>query len=155
MFFLLSKLLDFALSPVLWMLLLLALAWRAKTPVRQRGWLGAGLALALLLTNPALINEALLAWETAPVPLAALPRRADAAVLLTGIANGHKSPHDRVYLALGADRLTNALWLWRAGRVRRILVSGGSGAVLATTQTEAADLVALLRLAGVPPAAIW
>ena len=154
-FFLLSKLLDFALSPVLWLLWLLALAWRAKTPQRQRRWLGAGLGLALLLTNPALVNEALLAWEMAPVPLAALPRRADAAVLLTGIANGQKSPHDRVYLAQGADRLTNALWLWRAGRVRRILVSGGSGAVLGAPQTEAADLVALLRLAGVPAAAIW
>ena len=155
MFFLLSKLLDFLLSPLLWVLLLLALAWRTAPPGRPRRWLGAGLALLLLLTNNALVNEALLAWETPPVPLAALPRRADAAVLLTGIANGHKSPHDRVYLALGADWLTNALWLWRAGRVRRILVSGGSGAVLATAQTEAADLVVLLRLAGVPPAAIW
>ncbi len=154
-FFLLSKLLDFLLSPLLWVLLLLALAWRTAPAGRSRRRLGAGLALALVLTNPALVNEALLAWELAPVPLTALPRHADAAVLLTGIANGQKSPHDRVYLAQGADRLTNALWLWRAGRVRRILVSGGSGAVLATAQTEAADLVALLRLAGVPNAAIW
>ncbi|UOQ68081.1 hypothetical protein [Hymenobacter volaticus] len=56
-----------------------------------------------------------------------MPRQADAAVLLTGITSVSKSPHDRVYLHEGADRLTNALWLWRAGRVRHILVSGARG----------------------------
>ena len=34
--------------------------------------------------------------------------------------------------------------------MRRIIVSGGSGAVLAKAHTEAAELTTLLRLAGVP-----
>ena len=150
MFFLLSKVLDAALLPTLWLVGLLAAALRARQPRRQRQWLRAALALALLGTSPALVNEAFRAWEWSPVPLAALPARADAAVLLTGISAGDKSPHDRVYLRQGADRLTNALWLYRAGRVRCILIVGGSGAVRAAAHTEAADLATLLRLAGVP-----
>ena len=154
MFFLLSKTLDFALLPVVWLLALLLAALLARRARWRRQWLAAAFALLLLGTNQALVNEALLAWEVPPVPLAALPRRADAAVLLSGITNVSKSPHDRVYLHEGADRLTHALWLWRAGRVRRIIVSGGSGALEAVAHSEAAELATLLRLAGVPDSAL-
>ncbi|GAB3865656.1 YdcF family protein [Hymenobacter segetis] len=152
-FFLLSKVLDFVLLPTVWLVVFLIVALVARPP-RQRRWLLAALALTLLSTNPFLVNELLLAWEQPPVALATLPRHADAAVLLTGITNVNKSPHDRVYLGPGADRLTSALWLYRAGRVRRIIVSGGSGAVQAKAHTEADDLTTLLRLAGVPNSAI-
>ncbi|WP_046242666.1 YdcF family protein [Hymenobacter terrenus] len=150
MFFLLSKLLDLLLLPTVWLLALLLAALVARQPHRQRQWLRAVVALLLVGTNSALVNEALLAWERPPVPLAALPTRADAAVLLTGITLVDKSPHDRVYLGPGADRFTNTLWLYRAGRVRRIIISGGSGSVLSKAHTEAGDLATLLRLAGVP-----
>ena len=151
MFFLLSKVLDFVLVPTVWLLVLLVGAVLARQP---RRWLMATLVVFLITTNPLLVNELMLAWERPPVPLAALPRHADAAVLLTGITQVAKSPHDRVYLGAGADRFTDALWLYRAGRVRRIIVSGGSGAVQATAHTEADDLTTLLRLAGVPNSAI-
>lgn len=154
MFFLLSKLLDVALQPALWLVLLLTAALLTRRPARRRRLLQLTLLLVLLGTNGGLSNEALLAWELPPVPLRALPPRADVAVLLTGITSVNKSPHDRVYLHEGADRLTNALWLWRAGRVRYILVSGGSGAMLKKAHTEAADLITLLHLAGVPDSVI-
>ena len=154
MFFLLSKFLDIALLPTVWLLAFLIAALLARRPQRRRQWLWAAFGLLLIGTNPVLVNEALLAWELPPVPLAALPPHADAVVLLTGITQVDKSPHDRVYLGLGADRFTNALWLYRSGRVRCIIVSGGSGAVLSKAHTEAADLATLLRLAGVPARAI-
>ena len=152
-FFLLSKVLDVLLLPTVWLLALLIMALLARPPQRRR-WLLAALVLSFVSTNSFLVNELLLAWERPPVALATLPRHADAAVLLTGITDVNKSPHDRAYLGPGADRLTHALWLYRAGRVRRILISGGSGAVLAKAHTEAQDLATLLRLAGVPNSAI-
>jgi uncharacterized SAM-binding protein YcdF (DUF218 family) len=154
LFFLLSKTLDFVLLPAVWLVALLLGALACQPGGRnQRRWLrGAGL-LVLLGTNNALVNEALLAWERPPVALAAVAP-ADAVVLLTGITSGSKSPHDRVYLQHGADRLTNALWLYRAGRARRIIITGGSGAVFSAGNTEAKDLATLLRLAAVPAADI-
>ena len=150
MFFILSKTLDFVLSPALWLVALLLGALVAQPGGRaQRRWLRAAGLLVLLGTNNALVNEALLAWEHPPVPLRAVAP-ADAVVLLTGVTSGGKSPHDRVYLQRGADRFTNALWLYRAGRARRIVISGASGAVLGTANSEATDLATLLRLAAVP-----
>jgi len=154
LFFLLSKTLDFVLLPAVWLVALLLGALVARPGGRaQRRWLRAAALLVLLGTNNALVNEALLAWERPPVALAAVAP-ADAVVLLTGITSGSKSPHDRVYLQHGADRLTNALWLYRAGRARRIVITGGSGAVLSVANTEAKDLATLLRLAAVPAADI-
>ena len=150
MFFLLSKFLDVLLLPTVWLFLLLIAALVAKQPQRKRQWLWAVCGLLLISTNSALVNEALLAWEMPPVPLAALPPHSDAAVLLTGITQVDKSPHDRIYLNAGTDRLTSALWLYRAGRVRRIIISGGSGAVMKKANSEADELATLLRLAGVP-----
>lgn len=154
MFFILSKILAIVLLPALWLVALLLGALVAQPGGRaQRRWLQAAALLVLLGTNNALVNEVLLAWEKPPVPLRAVAP-ADAVVLLTGITNGSKSPHDRVYLQRGADRLTNALWLYRSGRARRIIISGGSGALLPGATTEAGDLATLLRLAAVPKADI-
>ncbi|TGD80665.1 YdcF family protein [Hymenobacter wooponensis] len=150
MFFVLSKILDFLLSPMLWFvgLLLLALV------LRRTKWclrlLALTTVLALIFTNSALVNEALLAWEVPPKPLSELGHR-DAGVLLTGITSVTKSPHDRVYVNQGADRLLHTLWLYRAKRIRKIIISGGSGAInTKVARSEAEELRILLRLAGVP-----
>lgn len=153
MFFLFSKLLQYLLSPAVWLVGLLLAALLARSVRARRGWLRAAALLTAVGTNGALANEALRAWELPPVPIAQIGPH-DAAVLLTGISIPNRSPHDRVYLGSGADRLTHALWLYRAGRVRCIIVSGGSGSVLGAAQTEARDLATLLRLAGVPTAGI-
>jgi uncharacterized SAM-binding protein YcdF (DUF218 family) len=155
LFFFLSKILLVAFSPGAWLMALLAAALLARRtgPWRQR-WLVAAALLVLIGGNNALLNAALHTWETPAVPLSAVAP-ADAAVLLTGVTIS-KRPHDRVYLSQGADRFTHALWLYRAGKVRRIIISGG----LATLRPEpgmvpeAEDLATLLKLAGVPAQAI-
>ncbi|OUJ74440.1 YdcF family protein [Hymenobacter crusticola] len=153
MFFLLSKFLYYVLMPATWLVALLVAALVTRQPVRRKRFLIVALVVALVGTNAALSNRALLAWELPPVPLRAIAPH-DAAVLLTGMANTHKSPHDRVYLSSAADRLTHTLWLYRTHRVRRIIVSGGSGDIDNYVHTEAAEVNTLLRLCGVPQADI-
>ncbi|PJJ60051.1 YdcF family protein [Hymenobacter chitinivorans] len=149
MFFIVSKTLPYLLEPAIWLLALLGGALLSRRPARQRGFVVAALAVVVLGTNGGLVNEAWLAWELPPVPLRTVAPH-DAGVLLTGVTRPQKSPHDRVYLAEGADRVTHALWLYRAGRIRRIIISGGSGSLREVAHTEAHDIATLLRLAGVP-----
>ncbi|MBO2012826.1 YdcF family protein [Hymenobacter negativus] len=149
MFFLLSKLLLVLFSPGAWLLVLLIAALVARPLGRwRRRWLWAAAIVLFLGGNNGLVNLALRAWELPAVPLATVAP-ANAAVLLTGIT-ADNAPHDRVYLSNGADRFTNALWLYRAKRVRRIIISGGTGSTDPRTVTEAAELATLLRLSGVP-----
>jgi uncharacterized SAM-binding protein YcdF (DUF218 family) len=152
LFFFLSKILLLFFSPGAWLMGLLgaALLARGTGPWRVR-WLWAAAILLFVGGNTAVVNKALRYWEMPAVPLSALAP-ADAAVLLTGITVSGKKPLDRVYLTQGADRFTNALWLYRAGRVRRIIISGGL-ATLAPRPgevPEAEALATLLKLAGVP-----
>ncbi|MET4106231.1 YdcF family protein [Hymenobacter sp. UYP22] len=154
MFFILSKLLDFVLSPAVWLVALVVLALLVRNARWQKRLLWAAAIGLVLFTNPALLNAAMLAWEIPPVTLRQLGHH-DAGILLTGITEGKKSPHDRVYVSQGADRLLHTLWLYRAGRIRRIIITGGSGAVGgAQGHSEAKELQILLRLAGVPKQAI-
>jgi uncharacterized SAM-binding protein YcdF (DUF218 family) len=155
LFFFLSKILLIAFSPGAWLMALLAAALLARRtgPWRQR-WLVAAAMLLFVGGNNALLNAATRAWEARPVPLSAVAP-ADAAVLLTGITIS-KPPRDRVYLSQGADRFTHALWLYRAGKVRRIIISGGLATITPRPGMvpEAQDLATLLKLAGVPAQAI-
>ncbi|MFD2784042.1 YdcF family protein [Hymenobacter rubripertinctus] len=156
MFFILSKLLDFLLSPALWLVGLLGLGLLVRNARWRPRLLWGALGLLLVLTNPMLVNEALLAWERPPVRLRQLLPHADAGILLTGITEARKLPHDRVYVQQSADRLLHTLWLYRAGRIRRVIISGGSGALHPPpgTRSEARELHTLLRLAGVPDSVI-
>jgi uncharacterized SAM-binding protein YcdF (DUF218 family) len=154
-FFLLSKILSFVLMPVLWVLAAFGAALIARTPRRRLQWLRAGIVLLMVLTNPLLSNQAWRWWEVPAVPVAAVGHY-DAAILLTGITEPARAPHDRVYMGLGADRLLHTVWLYRRGCFRRIIVSGGSGAVVASgsSLSEAAELRQVLLSCGVPDSVI-
>ncbi len=153
MFFYLSKILDFLLQPIVWILILMAIGLFWKKREKRKFYLIAGFGLLLVLTNPFLINEAWLAWEKPPVPIKELPVY-DCGIVLTGITYGTKSPHDRVYFKKGADRIMHALLLYRKGLIKNILITGGSGAITQRYATEAEELKKILLQASVPDSVI-
>jgi uncharacterized SAM-binding protein YcdF (DUF218 family) len=148
-FFIFSKILDFLVSPLVWILVLFVLGLLVRRSSLKRSFFLVGIFLLLLFSNPFLLNEAWLAWEVGPTPLEEVGRY-DAGVVLTGISNFDKSPHDRVHLNKGADRLLHALQLYREGKIRKIILSGGSGALREVAATEAEELRRILLLAQVP-----
>jgi uncharacterized SAM-binding protein YcdF (DUF218 family) len=153
MFFLLSKILDFLLQPIVWIVLVLAVGLLTRKAVRKKQLFVTGFCLLLFLSNPFIINEAWLAWEKPPVPVKEVPVY-DAAIVLTGITLQNKSPHDRVYFEKGADRILHALMLYKKGRFGKIIITGGSGSILDKHATEAGELRKVLLQAGVPDSSI-
>lgn len=154
MFFLLSKLLVFVFSPVCWLALLLGWAWATRHPTRRRWLLGTALLLTLVSTSPLLSAAALRAWEMPPTSLPSPSYHAG--VLLTGLGDGRQRPLTLPANAWPtASRTAGALHLYRTGRIRRIIISGGSGNLVnQRPESEARYLARLLTEAGVPPAAI-
>ncbi|WP_205502558.1 YdcF family protein [Rufibacter psychrotolerans] len=153
MFFLLSKLLQYLISPLLWIIALLVLGLVFKNPAKKRKAYAAGILLLLFFTNPFLVNEAWLAWEPAPVLMRQV-QQYDAVIVLTGVTEPNKSPHDRVHYGEGAERILDAIQLYKMGKLQKIIISGGSGAIKDVARTEARHLQQTALYAGVPRHAI-
>ena len=60
-----------------------------------------------------------------------------------------KSPRDRVYFYKGADRITHAVQLYKLGKIRKILVTGGSSNLINNEHREADALYDFLVMVGV------
>lgn len=150
MFFILSKILAFALDPVVWILALLLWAWKRRStwPIFTAG------LLLFLLSIPALLETAMRRWETPAVSKDALPL-IRTAVVLGGATEGHKVPSDQMHFNAAADRYTEALALYHQGMVTHLMLSGGSGALFSNGERLESELAAeFLVLCGVQPSAL-
>lgn len=149
MFFFLSKTVTVFLMPIYWLIALFLLWIFSKKRKAFFKW--AFISCFLVLTNPLLINALLLAWEVAPTPLADLEGEYEVGVVLTGITNGQKSPQDRVYISEGSDRIMHALMLYRQGKIKKFLITGGSISILGEAETSEASLLKKILLQALVP----
>lgn len=149
MFFILSKTVYYVLMPQVWILLLLIYALFTKSQLRRKRILIITLSAFFIFTNEFLANEALLAWEEEPVPIASLSD-GYTAIVLTGVTNSGKASTDRVYFGRGADRLLHTVQLYKAGKIQSILISGGSGSLTGHDIPEADQLKKVFLYCGVP-----
>ncbi len=153
MFFLLSKLLQYLVSPLFWIVALFVLGLLLRNQAKKRLAFRTGLVLLLFFTNPFLSNEAWLAWEPEAVLMKDVPTY-DAGIVLTGVTEVNKSPHDRVHYQEGAERILDAIQLYKMGKLKKIIISGGSGAIKDVERTEASNLQQTALYASVPAADI-
>jgi uncharacterized SAM-binding protein YcdF (DUF218 family) len=149
MFFILSKMLDFLLMPLIWVILFLVLTYFLKSFKWRRISLASALAILIVLSNPFLANEAWRAWEVAATPISKVGKY-DVAVILTGVTSYRSDVPDRIHTSKGADRFLHPLQLYRLGKVEKILISGGSGLLLDGIVPEAEQMEKVLLKAGVP-----
>jgi|JI8StandDraft_2_1071088.scaffolds.fasta_scaffold04981_4 uncharacterized SAM-binding protein YcdF (DUF218 family) len=124
MFYILSKTLFYLAMPLTWILACFGISLFSKSERRKKRFFVLGLGFLLFFTNPFFINEALLLWEVPATNLSKMPSY-DVGILLTGISNAQKKPSDRLYLNKGGDRLTHTLMLYKMGKIKKILISGG------------------------------
>ncbi len=155
MFFVLSKVLQYLVQPIVIVTLLLGLGLIIRKTPWNRFFLIAGFSLLLIFSNQFLANEVMTWWELPSKPYSAI-RNYDAAVMLTGIAVAKSNgPDDRVYLYLGADRLNHTVELYKLGKVKKIIVSGGIGYLDREVVPEAIRLKRLMTLMGVPDSVVF
>lgn len=153
MFFILSKTLDVLLLPYTWIVGIACYAFWVKDKNKKQI---AGIILILLLmvpSNTPLVNFLLKQWEMPPQSLDSIPEQSTG-IILTGITKLNKKPYDRIYFAKGADRVTQALMLYRKGKINRFIITGGSGQLLEEGRAEALELKKFLLDCQVPSSII-
>jgi uncharacterized SAM-binding protein YcdF (DUF218 family) len=150
MFFILSKTAFYLLMPMTWILGFLLFALLTRNQQRRRKLLLTTVILLFVFGNGFLINELFAAWEIPATPIADIQQPYDVGIVLTGITSIDQQPRDRVYFEKGADRIMHALQLYKMGKVKHILISGGSGNLVGSKESESEELAEVLRMCGVP-----
>ena len=151
----LTKFIGWLVSPlplaVVGGLLALVLVWRGWR--RAGGWLGALCLAALWGASTPWLAWALterLERQYPPLAVEATPR-ADAAVVLGGAVSAAQPPDKpQVHLSSSADRVWHAGLLYRAGKARWLVLSGGNQPGYEHLTPEAEAMRQILQVMGVP-----
>jgi uncharacterized SAM-binding protein YcdF (DUF218 family) len=155
MFFILSKLLFFLTLPSVWLMGLLIWALRTRNDVRCRQILRTTLGLTILMTNPLFSNAVFNAWEAKPVSITTLKDTFDIGIVLGGFGKFEVHPYkDRFNFNHAANRLSDAMVLYKKGIIKKIMISGGDGRITGAKIDESNAAGNYLKSLGIPDSAI-
>lgn len=147
MFFILSKLLYFLLIPFNWILILLISIYCIKSPKRKRRLAFITVIIAIVFSNPWLYKTATKCWQSDFKQLSEVENY-ETGILLTGMVQFDRK--DQGFFGSAADRFIQTATLYHTGKIKKILVTGGSGSLLHTSRPEALFLEEMLVKNGIP-----
>lgn len=143
MFFILSKLLSFLLSPIIWVITLLIIALRLKDERKRKKALLIGLIVSLIFTNSFIVDECFRLWEYTSEDFKT-DEKFEYAIVLGGMTS-YDEDKDRIQFEKGCDRLFQTLRLLQKGIVKKIIITGGSGSIEHPETKEAAIIKRYLK----------
>jgi uncharacterized SAM-binding protein YcdF (DUF218 family) len=153
MFFTLSKIIDFILLPISWILISLVLGiWKKNTKM-----LYAALGMLVLFTNGYFVNQ-LYRWYELPQTILQPNQKFTYGVVLGGgfIKNPQEDPN-RINVGETADRMLQPILLYKSGVISKIIITGGDTSIkgLRTDEIrETAQATKFMRAMGVDSADI-
>jgi len=136
MFFVLSKTVALLVMPLTIIVFLFLIAAFIKRPRLKKTLFWIALGLLVFFSNDVISNEAMLMWELPARPYSET-RKYKMGIVLTGATVSKPHPNDRVYFNKGVDRVTHTVELYKLGLIEKILISGGSGRLVAEDEPEA------------------
>lgn len=152
--FIIGKILQFFLSPFVWIFILVILTALARNEKKRIKLAGITLAALLFFTNPWLINNLQYPMHAPPMPMAA-NEHYDIGIVLGGMTS-----YDRVnkqgHFNMSSDRFIQTALLYKKGQIKKIIASGGQNGMFSEDDFMEADFVAknLMDL-GIPAEDIW
>lgn len=149
MFFILSKILAFIITPIVWVIGLLLFSLFSKNEKRKRRTFIGSIVLLIFLSNCFIFDECMRAWEIKAVSTEQLDSTYDIGVVLGGMIR-YDEELDRLQFDRGSDRLLQAVELYKKGIIKKILFTGGSGSILIPEAKEAFYAQRFLLTLGIP-----
>ncbi len=130
MYYLLSKILLFLLSPYYWIVFLILLGILDKNKTRKKKSFWAAFLIYFIFGNSALINYTYKAIEPAPLFQQNITTPFEYGVVLGGgFVSYNESLPDRVIFNESANRLTESLELFYSHKIKKLIISGGAGGI--------------------------
>ena len=153
MFFTLSKLLEFLIFPLTWVigLLIVSLIFWRKPIAKKLIWIS--LLILLLFSNTFIFNS-LAQWWAIPHTHSNELEKLDIAVVLGGMIT-HDPIADQIHFNGNADRLLQALPALQQNQFEKLVISGGSGFLAFPDHKEAKLLLDYLESINYSTENIW
>ena len=151
MFYIASKFLTFVIMPIGILCLLLVYAIYTKNRTKSKKLVVTAFIFLYIFSNPLLINELLLWWEIPPTSISTVKTHDIGIILTGGTINENKLPQENLFLGKTADRIGQALELYKRGKIKKVLISGGEISVLGKShKREIEEIAKYLIISGVP-----
>lgn len=128
MFYFLSKTFDVLLMPLTMAFIAIIYALFLKNRARGRWIIGSALLLLYIVSSPIFVNLLLKWWE----PKSYLPNSSYevAAVLTGGMVKRYDYTTKHIWLGFSGDRAVQAFELYKRGKIKKIIISGGGKSLL-------------------------
>ena len=153
MFFFLSKILAFLITPVFWVFSLLVYAIFSKNEKRKRRSLIWAVVIFYFFSNGFILEEVNRLWEVPATSYQDL-KTYDAGIVLGGMLDYDVSLN-RIQFQKGVDRLLQAVELYKRGNIKKIFFVGGSGSIEFSYLKEGIIIRRFLLTIGIPDKDIW
>ena len=127
MFYFLSKVLFYVFMPLSLVVIAICFSIFSKNQRLKKRCLWISLGLIMIFGNGFLANEAMIQWEMPPLDPISITQPFDVGIILTGgmILNKESTQHE-IFADKTADRFIQPLRLYKAGKLKKILISGGN-----------------------------
>lgn len=152
--FIIGKILQYFLSPFVWVFILVILTALAKKEKNRKKLAITALAALLFFSNPWVINNLQYPFHAPPMPMAA-NEKYDIGIVLGGMT-GYDRVNKEGHFNASSDRFIQTALLYKKGHIKKIIASGGQNGMFNEDNFMEADFVAknLMDL-GIPAADIW
>jgi len=124
----------------MWFIVLIVWAILIKNAKKKKKILLISVFVIYFFSNSFIISEFYRLWEVQPVYLNNLDEHYDVGVVLGGGMITFDSLHDRYTFRTNTDRILQAVYLYDIKRIKKILISGGSGNLIFRDMLESVCL---------------
>jgi len=149
MFFFLSKILQFLISPVSWVFLLLLWGILSKNPKRKKRLIISSLLVFYFFSNSFIVDEVMRAYEERDVKYSEITETYDVVIVLGGFVTDDPTQELEGFHS-SSDRLFHAIKLYQTGVAKKIMVVSGSGVITKQEEKEALVIENYLLKIGIP-----
>lgn len=135
--FVFSKILSFLYYPFNWVLIICVIAFFTRKTLCKKRLFKLAFLFFLVFSNKFFYNKICLAYQPKPMDINTFPA-CNVGILLGGVAGYDKDSIG--FFNQSSDRFIQTLQLYKLGKIKKIIVSGGSSKILHKEKDEASFL---------------
>jgi len=150
MFFILSKIFMLLLSPVFGVFILLLISLFIKNSKKSRCMLIISVIVFYFFSNSFIAGQVMSIWEMPITKTEDIADAYDVGIVLGGGMVTIDTDYDRLTFRYNTDRIMQAIKLYKTNKIKKILLSGGSGSIIYNNMLESVLLKRYLVTIGIP-----